>query len=810
MDNQSSPGSTILSPLGGLQGYLDRFFVRMARFSIKHPWLIILSAIILLAVGFVGAGKVQQDNSLDSYFNESDQSFANYKNYIEEFSSDEVIYLLYAAPEKEHGPFDMEVMKKIDHLSKALEGEIPFMRKVTSLSNVEFMQADGDDVIIQAMLEDFPETQEELLRYRDIALSKPLYVDTLISKDAKYAGLIVEMTRTSTDPLEKLRLDPEGGDGLDNLYPQAPNNKLEEILARPEYQGITFWASGDVPMNATYNEVINDDIGKMGLANILILIPLCMLFVQKRLLGAFAPVSVVLLSLVLIVGLMGWVGWSINLFFMMIPALIIAVGVAQAIHVILAWQQQQETGDPETALVRAIAKVGTPCLLAAVTTSIGFLGMSVSELRAISELAYYTAFGIMCTFILSITLLVALASFGKNKKVKQAPKPTTQKPTRMVNFTSATSRFNHANSGLILVFSAIILALSAVGISKLKIDFNFLTEFKPSNQWRINTEKLNEEMGGLLSVVYVFDTEKAGGIKNPELLKQIDQAQALAKTMPVVENTISVADILKELNQAFHGGDKSWYKLPDSQTELAQLLLVYEVSGGSEIEDVLNFDRSKTAIQFRLKMAPASEVRAFIQAMDAHFEQNPVSSAKVEVSGIGLLWVVMADYISETQIKGYAIVFGLIALLMMVAFGSIKIGLLGMIPNLFPIVIVLGLMGWLDWHLDYMRLLMATIAIGIAVDDTIHMLSRIRSEFAATGSYKKAIDNSLATVGPALIATTVILVTAFLTFLMSGMAVMASFGILLACAITAALLADLYLLPAIILKLKPFGAEKAA
>ena len=157
--------------------------------------------------------------------------------------------------------------------------------------------------------------------------------------------------------------------------------------------------------------------------------------------------------------------------------------------------------------------------------------------------------------------------------------------------------------------------------------------------------------------------------------------------------------------------------------------------------------------------------------------------------------------------RGYTVVFVLIGIVMMLAFGSVRVGLLGMVPNLMPIVLTLGLMGWLDWKLDYFRLLLATIAIGIAVDDTIHMLARLRTAFAETGRYREAVTVAIRSVGPALLATTAILTVAFLSYLLSSMAILASFGVLLAFTMVTALIADLVLLPALVLVLKPFGPE---
>lgn len=791
---------------GGLQGILDGWFARLAVWSARHPWIVVGTVALLVLASLYGASMARQDNSLDAYFNEGDPAYSAYKHYIEEFSSDEVIYLLYDAPDAADGPFDLEVMRRIGELSRTIEREVPFTRKVTSLANVEFIEAQDDTIEIHALMSNFPSTQQEMQRVKAVALSKPMYVGSIVSKDGRYGGVVVEMTRTSTDTIDKLRLDPEGGDALENLYPQVPDAKLREILARPEYKGIRFWISGDVPMNASYNILIGQDLGVMTLTTFVLVGLMSMVFLGVRAIGLLAPLLVVLVSLILTVGLMGFVGWKINLFFLMVPTLLCAMGVAQAVHVLMAWQNERiEIPDAVEAVRRTVTRIGVPCLLVAVTDAFGFLGTGVSALRSLQEMAWYSAFGVMMTFVLALTLLIALSARTKRQS---APPPAPPAVRWIARHMHGIVDFNVKHRKALMALFTVLLGIAIGGITQLRIDFNFLHEFRPEIEWRRHTEKINEVMGGLLSVVYVYDAGRTDGIKDLAMLRELEGLQTVAEKQPVVQDSTSVVDIVKELNQAFHGGDRAFYRLPDDQETLAQLLLVYELSGGKEMNDVLNLDRSKTALQVRLQLVAASEVKVFLDAMDLYLAEHPPQGAKVEVTGIGLLWVRMAQYISDTQIQGYTLTFLFIAGFMVLTFGSVRLGLLAMVPNLFPIVLILGIMGWLGWTLDYFRLLLATIAIGIAVDDTIHFVSSYKREFEHCGRYEEALRRTMPEVGPAMMAMTVILVVAFSSYHASSLAIVASFGTLLTVTIATAVLADLFLMPGLLLIFKPFGPER--
>jgi len=224
------------------------------------------------------------------------------------------------------------------------------------------------------------------------------------------------------------------------------------------------------------------------------------------------------------------------------------------------------------------------------------------------------------------------------------------------------------------------------------------------------------------------------------------------------------------------------------------------------LQEYVTPDFSRTSLQLRVKMGGAADVRTLMRDLKVFEHDSGVPGLHIQPSGVGMLWVVMADYISSSQLRGYALAFTIIALLMCIIFRSVTVGLLAMVPNLVPVILVLGYMGWAGVSLDYIRLLLATVAIGIAVDDTVHLVNRLRYEFLRCGNYELALRRSLSGVGQALVLTSIILVCGFMGLLVAKMAMMASFSILLMWTILGALLADLFLMPALMLLLKPFGA----
>ncbi|MEX1668264.1 RND family transporter [Zhongshania guokunii] len=792
---------------------VDQLFGHLAEWAVNHRAIVLLLSLLFLSAGLYFASMVKSDNSLDAYFDKSDPAYIAYSEYLDEFLSDEVTYIVYKVPERTHGPFNIDAMRQVAQLSQAFADEVPYVRDVISLPTVEFIRADGDSISVDELMLDFPESQSELLELRKEVLNRPLYVNYLINAKADYAAIILEMERSSVDPLEKIIYDEALGNQLENLYPQVSDNKIREILARPEYAGIDFFVTGDVPMNSAYNHVFMEDAAIGTLVTLVVLAILSSLLFRVSLVALFGPLAVVVLSIVMVMGMMGAFGWVLGLFFGIVPTLICAVGVAQAVHILLEFQRAYgETGDRKASVKAAIAKVGGACLLASITTAVGFLVMTVSQLKVLSEMALYAASGVIFTFVLSMTLLVVVLASGKSgaRSGGESAPTHSDKPAvlpAVLSFVEACIAVNLKRPMMLLMLGGAVLLVSLIGLAQIKVDFNFLEDFKPHVEWRQDTEVAESVMGGILNVTYIIDTNDAEGVKRPDLLKAIESVQNFAESQPLVKKAYSVVDIQKDLNRSFHGDDPAWYRLPEARDLIAQYFLVYEISGGEELQEFVSQDYSRTVMELRVEMTGSAAITELLKTIDDYIAANPLPNAQVRKTGIGLMWVKMGEYIAETQLYGYSLIFIMVAGFLCVAFGSVKVGMLAMIPNLAPVVVVLGLMGWLGIHLDYMKLLLATIAIGIAVDDTLHLVIRFRRCFLQTGNYRRALEDAMRDVGPALVITTVILIGAFSCYLLSNMAIISSFGVLLCVAISVALLADMLFMPALLLITKPFGPE---
>jgi len=352
-----------------------------------------------------------------------------------------------------------------------------------------------------------------------------------------------------------------------------------------------------------------------------------------------------------------------------------------------------------------------------------------------------------------------------------------------------------------------LIVIGLAGLSQLKVQVELIDDFKTTVEVRQHTEFVEDKMSGNASLVLLVDSQVPDGIKKLEFLEGLQALQEYADSLSLVRDSRSLINIVKEVNQSFNQDQTDFFVLPSDEQLLAQYLLVYEFSGGEQLPEFASFDYQKAVLKLRLAMASSQEIAEVVSQLNEFVDANPIANSQVSTTGMGLLWVKIGEYIINTQIISYLLIFSVIFFLVSLVYGSVKIGAISMIPNLAPIFICMGFMGWLNIALDHYKVMLGTIALGIAVDDTIHLVTRFRSRFQSSGSYDKAMAQCLRDVGPALVITTMILVGAFLAYLLSDMQTLSSFGIILSSAVILALLADLYLMPLLIMRLQLFGPE---
>jgi uncharacterized protein len=766
-------------------------FSRLAEIVFKIRWLLIFLVTGLTIFAFSQMQNLRFDNSNEVWFVKGDQSLELLDKFRNVFGNDDFVVLLFEF----ENFFELANIKLMGNLANALEDEVPYLKDMTWLGNVESIEGTETGITISEFLEIIPETADTMVEMRNKALREPTYLNRLISADGQVATIILEMERY-----------PEDGDTLDPKNEIAP--VIREILARPEFNALTSHVVGGPILHHDYDKLAARETSLfMGLC--LLIQMTVLLWVGRGFRAVLVPIIIVFLSIIWTLGAISLIGFTLNMMIVLLPPLLICVGIGDSMHFIAEYQDHCDAGNSrKKSMVKTFAIVGLPCLLTTLTTMSAFLSFLTVRINPFRELGIYAAVGVMSALILTYILVMFFYSFHmekdeqKGKSIKQKKRldifdKLLEKITRIVT----------ARPGWIVSFFVILGLVSILGALNVKIESNtarLLTKKVPIRQ---AYDFIDERMGGSMSMEIMLDTGKTDGIKNPEFLHKMNELQDFANSHPLVTKATSVLDVLKKMRRAMHNNKPEFYTIPDTREAISQYLFMYETSGGDQLDKLIGFDYDIARMTVKTKTLNTADVSRFMKDLEFFTAKTFDNSVTVELTG-AMSWVkALNDKMGEGIKSSFTVVLLVIGVLMMIFLRSIKLGLISIIPNVFPVIVTLGAMGFAGIHLDMGLMSCSAVIIGVAVDDTIHFFRRYRLEFNILGNYSYALKATLTTVGRPIIFTTITLVLGFGVMLLSNMTGWRNFGFFAGFAFLWALLADFFFAPALMLLLKPLGPE---
>jgi predicted RND superfamily exporter protein len=353
----------------------------------------------------------------------------------------------------------------------------------------------------------------------------------------------------------------------------------------------------------------------------------------------------------------------------------------------------------------------------------------------------------------------------------------------------------------VLSVSAGLLIFSFVGMGGLHFSHAPIKWFAEDNPFRVATELTDRRLGGSANLEVLVDTGTQNGMHDPELLRRLDALQAWLDEYEAdgvsVGKSISLADTIQEIHQALNENRREYYRIPDDRRLVAQELLLFENAGSDDLEDVVDPQFRTGRVTLRVPFGDAIAYTPFLRAVAAKFERTLGGDVEVHFTGLLPIMSGTLGAMSRSMAVSYSIALVVIGVLLILLIGDLKLGLLALIPNVAPIVVVLGAMGYVGYGLDTFTMLIGSIAIGLAVDDTIHFMHNFKRNLDRSGDPRQAVSETLATAGQAMLFTTLVLSTGFAIYTLSSMSVLVGFGLITAGAVALAFLADVLLAPAL-------------
>jgi predicted RND superfamily exporter protein len=723
--------------------------------------LVALLSISLKDLAFEGSYRI--------WFDPSSKIMKDYDKFRSTFSGDDTFIMAFEDKEGIFRPKPIETILELTQKLKMLDG----VRKVDSLTNYQHIRSVDDDVMVEDFIYDI---QEDLEAKKKIAINDKLILHQLINDDATATMIAIKLSSSV------------GADEEVNIYVME---QLENI--RDEYEsktGYTFYISGLSAVTASLvNVAVHDALVLIPLAVVIVVVLLFLLFRDP--IGVAVPAVVILFTSLLVLSMQMLLGHKLNNFTVNIPSFVAAIAIADSMHLFLAWVYYRAKDiNNQEALYLALKNNFLPIAMTSLTTAIGFATLSISAIEPIATLGIAITAGALIAFLLSVTLAPAiLLLLNDNYKIK---------PIKFLNLlhTKGYGAFIVRNDKQIVVGFAIVMLLIGYGLTLLKVDSNSIKYFDKSTTVRSGSEFIEEKLTGSMIYEIILDSKAKEGAKSPAFLEKIVTFEkALITKHPNVTFTTSLKDIVEKMHGVLD--NNSTLTTPNSKNAVAQYLLLYSMSlpQGMELNDKIDTTERYLRLSINSNIQDSSKDLAMIDWVEKWWEKNSNYSATVQ--GQTSIFAYMQSSVMDTLLLSISATLILVLFAMFFIFRNIKMLWIFILPNLAPILLVGGVMGYLGRSVDIGVAISASVILGIAVDDTIHFFSKY-FQAIKTMSFEESIDYVISHSGNAMILTTFILSFTFAIFGVSSFVPNVNFAIVTVVALNIALLLDLILLPALL------------
>jgi len=667
---------------------------------------------------------------------------------------------------------DVTSLRLVDSLTNAFAG-IDGVEKVRSITNVEEIRGEGFTIEVGQLVPDIPRTPEEAEQIRQKIAEHPRYVGTLISDDFRYANILIQLT-TDADQTAVVR-------------------EVKRIRFNTNIPGESYLTGSPVLIEEIADRMQGDIMKLLPFVTIIVMLILFWGFRSKR--GVGLPLLIVFISLICTIGFSAWIGQPLSIVSTALPVLLVSVGSAYAIHFLARYYEDQYEGMPkDDAISESTVNVGLAIIMAGITTAVGFSSLGLSQLSVVRDFGLLTAFGILIALVISVTFLpAALLVIKKPTHFKSA-----EKRAWIDWFLGTISSLVQRHYGYVLVAVAIIIGLSIYIIPSIQPETNYITFFPANSEIREAHNLVNEEFGGASSLEIVINTGEPNGIENPDFLQQIKLFQEEVADIRQMGNPLSVVNLLEEENKALHGNDPEYNRLPESG--IAQYLLLLESDDDAILEDFIDFDHQELRIQVMNGSVRSTETREILEEVNATVQRYfGNTNYDVTVTGVPVLSEQLIDLILSSQIRSLisAVLFAFIVTSLLLK--SPRRGFFCSLPIAVTVLVNFGIMGWSSIPLDVATSMIASVAVGIGIDYSIHFYTRYQEEKKKSGDVEQSLESAIHTVGRANYFNAIAVTAGFLVLLISTFPPLRMFGLLSSATMVLSFIGAMVLLPSLII-----------
>lgn len=776
---------------------INEWFGRYADRLLRVRWWTLGAFVLLMILSVVGMKRMVKETSFDDYFIEDDPMLVKTEEFRSHFGNDYYVGVLTHCDNH----FTKKNLTTLRALSDELLDSLSYADKVTSLTDIEFMVGSDDGMTIEQIVpDDIPEEGSAAMdSIKARAYSKPHVACKLISPKGDLSWIMIKLRAFPKDSVWKK---------TSTVAPDIiTGEEVERIINKPKYASLHPKGTGMPYVTHCKTVYIGKEMGRLMMIATLICM-VVMLFMTRSLRGIIAPIISIVGGLFTTYGIAGFTQMYVDSTVLMIPTILaFAVAIAYNIHIFSYFSGRMRIhGERRKAIVETIREIGWSVFFCGFTTLVSLLSFLVIPIRPMHCVGIISSMSVFFVLITSLVVTPVLLSFGKNKRPIEGF--TEDSDTRWTRFMVMLSDKVLRNPKKIGYSFLAVCILLCIGLWKIEAAFDIeRTMGLKVDYVKEVMEVGHSKLGSLYSYDLIVELPENDMAKEPEYLKRLDELQTKVNGYDLTKRSTSILDILKDLNQTLNNGDTAFYRIPDTEEEVAQMFLLYENAGGTESEYWMDYDYRRLRLMVEISEFNSAHVERELSRIQNDAEKL-FPGAKITTVGNIPQYVTMMQYLVRGQMLSFVISILIIGVILMIAFQSIRVGLIGLIPNMMPAIFVGGYMGWAGIPLDMMTATLLPMMLGMAVDDTIHFINHSKLEYDRTLHYQTAIRRTFRVVGIAIVITSVITSAVFASFCSSACNMCLNFGLMAIIGILSALAADLFVTPILVNKCKVFGKEK--
>ncbi|MFZ2959513.1 MAG: MMPL family transporter [Candidatus Ozemobacteraceae bacterium] len=764
-------------------------FIWASKFLVRHRVILFWVMVVCVVGGLVFAPRIRIDNSLELWFLEDDPTLTGYREFKKIYGNDEIILALVDCGEK--GMFTKDALNSLYKASKAIKDDRANIKRVLSVGLAPHIGLDGQTLIVEDLMtkeaSDEPGVEEVKKRF----FGDPLKAKLLCDLSQKYAVFLIE---------------PVSSPDMDVKRPQIIASVKEKL------GGLKYQLAGMGVMYDELNQLSLRD-GFLFTAISYLVIGVLIFLLYRSVPFSLIVVTVMILGGCFFVGIYGLFRQNFNMVTVVLPTLMMILSISDVAYVFnnYCFNRAKVIEDKEKGLEHVFTECLSPCLFTSITNGLGFVTIVTSPMAVLRGFGLFA--GLCCMAEYLISMISAAYILGRLK-----PDAETELHRPFAGWVDGWVKLMPRYYRVVMVSMIICLVVGIYGITQLNVDTYSMGLLHANNSVRMDSDAVEKIYGNYLPLEIRLLTGKEDGIKDPEFLRKLDKTHTDLEALPGVQRAASVIDVFKKLNQVMTDGSSASYVIPDTFDKASQLMMLYGGDPDNDLRSLTDERYSEARLTVRVPMVSASRLQDFEERVGAVVRRNfgiasasnainatgavATGSVKLVFGGYVPLYARLISYITYSQVSsfGWALItiFGTMALLLR----RWEAMILGIIPNLFPIVMTMGMMGLLGINLDIATVTIASIALGIAVDDTIHELFLFYDPARKHLDPVESISECLIEAGPAVVSTSIIYALGFSALIFASIKSVILFGGLLAVTIIFGMLCEITILPALICQFK--------